>query len=105
MSRFHSRIQLDATNIEDEGRSRLAADADALSRQLWDIMTYVGDYRVEVMNALTGDLLDACVPRRQPLHPAYKTLTQLAIKEFVDAEEQRRTQQAILGIQEPTARP
>jgi len=98
---FASAIPSEATE-DTAARSLIAAEAQTLWHQLWDIMTYVGDYRVEVMNALVGSLFDRTVPRRQPVHSSIRTLTELATKEAVALEEERRIREAILAVHEPT---
>lgn len=86
--------------IDDEMRTQIASSCDRIWRDVWDIQTYVGDYRVEVMNQLTGSLFDKQVPRRKPLHPAKKNLVELASRESVEREDQRRVQEAILAVHE-----
>jgi hypothetical protein len=63
-----------------------------VERLLFDIAMYLFDYRIELMNDLLGNVFEKRVPRRQPLDPNFKTLTEMATRESVQAESERRNQ-------------
>ncbi len=102
IGRFAHTIPFSGNEVGVEARSTIASQAQTLWQQVWEIMSFVGDYRVEVMNALTGQLFERPVPRRQPLHPAARTLVEHATKELVAREEEERVREAILAVHEPT---
>jgi hypothetical protein len=49
------------------------------------------------LNHFLGDVFQAKVPRRKPRDPRYKILTELAIKEEVEKELERREIGAMKG--------
>ncbi len=58
--------------------------------KLMSIQNYLFDYRIELMNSMLGEIFDSQVPVRKPRDPKYKTLTEVAIKEEVEKEVERR---------------
>jgi len=62
-----------------------------------NIQGFLHDYRVLLMNSILGygEIFDKSVPERKPKDPKLKTLTELANKEEVKKEEERRIQAAI----------
>lgn len=58
--------------------------------ELMSIQNYLFDYRIELMNSMLGEIFDSQVPIRKPRDPKYKTLTEVAIKEEVEKEAERR---------------
>lgn len=97
IGRFAGSIPAASVNMSDEDRASIGAVAGRIASMLFDLQSFVGDYRVEVMNALTADLFDRHISRRRPLSPSKKTLVELATRETVDREHERRVQEAILN--------
>ena len=62
---------------------------EEISNIAYDIQCFLHDYRIELMNTFLVDIFDKKVPERQPL-PPYKTLKQVATKEFVKKELNKR---------------
>lgn len=58
--------------------------------ELVSIQNYLFDYRIELMNSMLGEIFDSQVPIRKPRDPKHKTLTEVAIKEEVEKEAERR---------------
>ncbi len=58
--------------------------------KLDEIGCYLFDYRIELMNSMLGETFDSQVPIRKPRDPKYKTLTEVAIREEVEKEAERR---------------
>jgi len=58
--------------------------------KLDEIGCYLFDYRIELMNSMLGETFDSQVPIRKPRDPKCKTLTEVAIKEEVEKEANRR---------------
>lgn len=63
--------------------------------ELVDIAAYLFDYRIELMNYFLGDIFHTKVPHRKPRDPRYKTLTEIAIKEEVEKEAERRERRVL----------
>ncbi len=61
-----------------------------------DITAYLSDYRIVLMNQFLGDIFNAKVPEREPLHHR-KTLTEIAIKEEVEKEAKERAKRPFKG--------
>ncbi len=60
-----------------------------------DILSYLFDYRILLMNSMLVDIFDKSVPSRRPSDPKYKLLTDVAIKEEVEKEEEKRIKAAM----------
>lgn len=60
-----------------------------------DVISYLFDYRVLLMNSLLEEIFDKKVPPRKIKDPKYKLLTEVAIKEEVEKEEERRIESAM----------
>ena len=61
-----------------------------IREELLEIGCYLFDYRIELMNSMLGEIFDSQVPIRKPRDPKHKTLTEVAIKEEVEKEAERR---------------
>ena len=61
-----------------------------IKEELDIICCYLFDYRIELMNSRLGETFDSQVPIRKPRDPKYKVLTEVAIKEEVEKEAERR---------------
>lgn len=48
-----------------------------IDNKIMDISCYLGDYRIEIMNSMLGDIFHSKVPKRKVKEP-HKTLTQIA---------------------------
>lgn len=59
--------------------------------------SYLFDYRKELMNYFLGEIFLSKVPRRKPRDPQYKILTEVAIKEDVEKEAEKRERKALGG--------
>ena len=46
-----------------------------------DFVSYLIDYRIELMNSMLGEIFDSTVPHRKPKDPNIKTLIEIAKKE------------------------
>ena len=89
---------LDAPSLEsEEARDVVNEESGRIGDALNTVILFVGDFRVEAMNSLVGPLFDRRVPRRQPLKASIKTLVELATPERVEAENQRRLVEAVVG--------
>jgi hypothetical protein len=51
-----------------------------------DLLSYLFDFRIEIMNKFMSDTFDATVPDRKPLKGSKKILREVAIKEEVEKE-------------------
>jgi len=54
---------------------------DDINEKLMDIIGYLFDYRIELMNSFLSDIFENEVPRRKPSDPQCKTLLEVAEKE------------------------
>lgn len=78
---------------------------EEIAQALSNVTLYIGDFRVEVMNALVGPLFERRVPRRHPAKSSIKTLVELATPQSVEAENQRRIIEAVAaGVEFTKAR-
>ena len=83
--------------FSEEGLNTLEKACKKVEESLFDITMYLFDYRVELMNQLLGDIFEKLVPRREPLDPKFKILVEVATKEAVNEEENRRDRARIIG--------
>ncbi len=87
-------------NIEKEklltkdGQSEFKEKCDKVYKKLLDIQFYLSDYRIELMNSFYAEIFDDKVLIRKPKDPNCKILTEVAIKEDVEKEEQEREERA-----------
>ncbi len=51
---------------------------------------YLFDYRIILMNSILSDIFDRSVPPRKPRDPKIKTLKEVAFKEEIENELERR---------------
>lgn len=61
-----------------------------INEDLFNISSWLHDYRIELMNSMLGDIFESKVPIRKPMDPKYKTLIELATKEKVEKELKER---------------
>ena len=61
-----------------------------ISEDLWNIESWLHDYRIELMNSMLGDIFELKVPTRKTKDPKHKTLIELATKEKVEKELKER---------------
>ncbi len=66
-----------------------------IEEKLREVGSYLFDYRIELMNSMLGEIFDSQVPIRKPRDPEYKILTEVAIKEEVEKEAERRELEAL----------
>lgn len=66
-----------------------------IGEELNNICSYLYDYRIELMNSMLGEMFDSQVPIRKPRDPKHKILTEVAIKEEVEKEAERRELEAL----------
>ena len=76
--------------LENLGYSDLKERCERIREELSEINSYLFDYRIELMNSMLGEIFDSQVPIRKPRDPKHKTLTEVAIKEEVEKEAERR---------------
>lgn len=55
-----------------------------IDNKIMDISCYLGDYRIEIMNSMLGDIFHSKVPKRKVKEP-HKTLTQIAKDIYKDS--------------------
>ncbi|MBU1864072.1 MAG: hypothetical protein KKH94_10450 [Candidatus Omnitrophica bacterium] len=60
-----------------------------------NITAYLSDYRIELMNHFLGNVFNNLVPLRKPMDSKFKILREVALKEEVQKEEQRRINRAL----------
>lgn len=83
--------KVDETTLKTiDGYNNLKEQCDGVREQIINVQCYLHDYRIELMNVILGDVFPSKVPRRKPRDPRYKTLTEVAVKEDVEKEEERR---------------
>jgi hypothetical protein len=70
---------------------------EKITEELYTIESYLFDYRIELMNYFLGAIFVSQVLRRKPKDPKYKILTEVAIKEEVEKEAERREKKALEG--------
>ena len=80
-----------------QGYNEFKKRCNQINELTHDITSYLFDYRIILMNSILEEIFDKSVPRRKPLDPKYKLLTEVAIKEEVEKEEKRRSIAAIKG--------
>lgn len=68
---------------------------DQINKLAQDILSYLFDYRIILMNSMLKEIFDKSVPSRKPKDPKYKILSDVAIKGEVEKEEERRIEAAI----------
>ncbi|GAH05760.1 unnamed protein product, partial [marine sediment metagenome] len=61
-----------------------------IDEDLFNISSWLHDYRIELMNSMLGDIFESKIPIRKPVDPRYKTLIKLATKEKVEKELKER---------------
>ena len=61
-----------------------------ISEQAFDIISYLSDYRIILMNSILEEIFGKSVPHRKPLDPKCKLLTEVAIKGEVEKEQRKR---------------
>lgn len=61
-----------------------------MNEEFVNICSYLFDYRIELMNSILGETFNSQVPIRKPRDPKYRTLAEVAIKEEVEKEAERR---------------
>lgn len=84
-------LSLDQNNlITREGRTEFENNCDKVFLKFEEINSFLFDYRIELMNCLLGELFKTEVPRRMPLDPQYKILTEVATPEKVKELEDKR---------------
>jgi len=76
--------------LEKLGYSDLKERCKRIEEKLHEIGSYLFDYRIELMNSMLGETFDSQVPIRRPRDSRYKTLTEVAIREEVEKEAERR---------------
>jgi len=76
--------------LEKLGYSDLKEKCKRIEEKLHEIGSYLFDYRIELMNSMLGETFDSQVPIRRPRDSRYKTLTEVAIREEVEKEAERR---------------
>lgn len=67
-------------------------EIENFSSNMWG---YLFDLRILMMNSKLGELFDSLVPRRVPLDPKYKLLTEIATKEKVEKQTKEVNRKAI----------
>jgi hypothetical protein len=70
----------------DEGISDFRSRCKSVNDKFTEMISYLHDYRVVLMNYLLGNLFETEVPMRKPRDPKYKLLTEVAKKEEVERE-------------------
>jgi len=83
------------TLFSKEGLHRLKEECEVVEQALLKITMYLFDYRIELMNCLLADVFEQRVPHRKPLDPDIKILTELATRENVREEEERRDREFV----------
>ncbi len=63
-----------------------ADKSDLINEMAVDLLSYLFDFRIEIMNKFMSDTFDATVPDRKPLKSSKKILREVAIKEEVEKE-------------------
>jgi len=80
---------------ENEGYSEFKKRCNEMNRRFVNIQMYLYDYRIILMNFFLGDVFENVVPERKPKDPEYKTLTEIAKKEYVEREFDERQQKIL----------
>lgn len=78
------------TILSDESIFEIDKKCDEVANETYNLQSYLFDYRIEIMNSLIGDFFNKNVPRRKPLDPQYKLLTEVATIEEVEKESKKR---------------
>jgi len=87
--KYFSNIKKEELFIK-EGFSKFKEYCNEIYEDLSDIVSWLYDYRIALMNSMLGDIFESKVPIRKPKDPKYKTLTELATKEKVEKELEER---------------
>lgn len=75
----------------DEANSQLnqkvfVEKCDLINNMSIDLLSYLFDFRIEIMNKFMSDTFNVTVPNRKPLKSRKKILSEVAIKEEVEKE-------------------
>jgi hypothetical protein len=81
--------------IKEQGFLEFNEKCHQINELAHEIISYLFDYRILLMNSILEEIFDKTVPSRKPKEPKYKLLTELAFKEEVKKEEERRVEAAI----------
>jgi hypothetical protein len=90
--KFQQYVQSTAVEVllSKEGLEDFKRECKSVEEALVNVTMYLFDYRIELMNCLLGDIFETQVPRRKPIDPRYKTLVEIATKETVEDEGNRK---------------
>ena len=76
--------------LTEPGYRDFKEKCEKMREGLSEIASYLFDYRIELMNSMLGETFSSQVPIRKPRDPKCKILTEVAIKEEVEKETERR---------------
>jgi len=88
-------INTDISELKINKNQDFKEHCKKIYNELDDIAAYLFDYRIELMNYFLGDIFNTKIPRRKPRDPKYKILTEIAIKEEVEKEANRRERRVL----------
>ena len=86
---YFTKIKMDRLE-QEEGFLAFKEKCEQISELARQFISYLFDYRIILMNSLLKDIFMKSVPPRKPRDPQYKTLEEVAIKEEVEKEAERR---------------
>lgn len=91
---YFTKIKMDRLE-QEEGFLEFKEKCEQISELGHELISYLFDYRIILMNSLLKDIFMKSVPPRKPRDPQYKTLEEVAIKEEVEKEAERRIKAAM----------
>lgn len=80
---------------EKQGFLEFKEKCEQISELAHELISYLFDYRIILMNSLLKEIFMKSVPPRKPKDPRYKTLEEVAIKKEVEKEAERRINAAM----------
>jgi len=60
-----------------------------LSEQFENIISFISDYRVDLMNHFLGNIFEKKIPERQPKDKKYKILKEIATTENIEKSKRK----------------
>jgi len=81
---------------QPQAYAELKSKCDNIWEFAWNILGYLFDYRILIMNAILTDIFGRSVPPRKPTDSNIKILSEVAVKEEVEKEADRRAVRSIL---------
>lgn len=72
--------------VNENTQDKFTSKCKITYEELDDLLSFLYDYRIELMNSMLGNIFASHVPQRKPKDPKFKTLQEVANKEDIERE-------------------